>query len=87
MRIEVRRQGGYAGVRPPPIIIDTDALDAQHANELQRAAAALPASTPPAHGADLMRYDILVDGRRFTYNEPDVPPEARALLRLARGHA
>ena len=80
MRIEIRQQGGYAGVRPPPTVIDTGELEPQ-------AAAALPPSTPPGHGADLMRYDIVVDGRTFTYNEPDVPPEARALLRRARGHA
>jgi hypothetical protein len=87
MRIEVRRQGGYAGVRPPPTVIDTDELDATTAGELERAAAALPASTAPGRGADLMRYDIVVDGRTFTYHEPDVPPAARALLRLARDHA
>jgi hypothetical protein len=87
MRIEVRRQGGYAGVRPPPIVIDTATLDPEARSDLERAAAALPASTAPGHGADLMRYDIAVDGRTFTYNEPNVPPEARELLRLARGHA
>jgi hypothetical protein len=87
MRIEVRRQGGYAGVRPPPIVIDTDRLAPEARNELERAATALPASTEPGHGADLMRYDIVVDGRTFTYNEPNVPPAARRLLGLARGHS
>ena len=87
MRIEVRRQGGYAGIRPPPTVIDTDALEPTAAEDLERAAAALPASTPPGRGADLMRYDILVDGRTFTYNEPNVPVAARRLLRLARDHA
>ena len=87
MRIEVRRQGGYAGVRPPPVVIETGTLDPEQADELERAAAALPPSTPPGHGADLMRYDITVDERTFTYNEPDVPAAARRLLRLARGQA
>ena len=87
MRIEVRRQGGYAGVRPPPIVVDTARLAPQARSELERAAAALPASTEPGHGADLMRYDIVVDGRTFTYNEPNVPPAVRRLLGLARGHA
>jgi hypothetical protein len=68
-------------------VIDTDALAPEAKHGLERAAAALPPSTPPGHGADLMRYDIIVDGRTFTYNEPNVPPEARRLLRLARGHA
>jgi hypothetical protein len=84
MRIEIRRQGGYAGVRPPPLVIDTGELAPDAAHELERAATALPASTPPGRGADLMRYDILIDGRAFTYHEPDVPPEVRRLLRLAR---
>jgi hypothetical protein len=87
MRIEVRRQGGYAGVRPPPLVIDTDTLGPEIKHELERLAAALPASTTAGHGADLMRYDIIVDERTFTYNEPNVPPEARRLLSLARGHA
>jgi hypothetical protein len=87
MRIEIRQQGGYAGVRPPPTVIDTGELDPHAAAELEQAAAALPSATPPGRGADLMRYDIVVDGRTFTYNEPDVPPAARALLRRARGQA
>ena len=87
MRIEIRQQGGYAGVRPPPTIIETGELGQHAAAELERAAAALPPSTPPGHGADLMRYDIVVGGRTFTYHGPDVPAEARALLRRARGHA
>jgi hypothetical protein len=87
MRIEVRRQGGYAGVRPAPIVIDTERLDPEARTELERAATALPASTEPGPGADLMRYDIAVDGRTFTYNEPNVPPAARRLLGLARTHA
>jgi hypothetical protein len=46
------------------------------------------AGGPPGRGADLVRYDVLVDdtsGRRSaTFFEPDVPGDVRELLRLAR---
>jgi hypothetical protein len=88
MRIEVRVQGGFAGLRRPPLVIETSDLDPGTARELESLAAALPAGGPPGRGADLMRYDVLVDdasGRRTaTFFEPDVPEPVRQLLRLAR---
>jgi hypothetical protein len=89
MRIELRQQGGFAGhMRRPPLVVETDDLEPALARELERLAAALPAGGPPGRGADLMRYDVLVDdasGRRTaTYFEPDVPAPVRALLKLAR---
>jgi hypothetical protein len=88
MRIELRQQGGFGGLRRPPIVIETDDLEPGVAREMETLAAALPAGGPPARGADLMRYDVLVDdpgGRRSaTFFEPDVPTEVRELLRLAR---
>jgi hypothetical protein len=88
MRIEVRQQGGFAGsVRRPALVVETDDLEPPLARELETLAACLPAGGPPGRGADLMRYDVLVDdaGARRTaaYFEPDVPPQVRALLRLA----
>lgn len=88
MRIEIRQQGGFAGLRRPPLVVETDDLAAGPARELEQLAAALPAGGPPGRGADLMRYDVLVDdasGRRTaTFFEPDVPPPVRALMKLAR---
>jgi hypothetical protein len=89
MRIEVRQQGGFAGhIRRPPLVVETEDLDAADARELEALAAALPAGGPPGRGADLMRYDVLVDdasGRRTAaFFEPDVPEAVRRLLRLAR---
>jgi hypothetical protein len=89
MRIELRQQGGFAGnVRRLPIVLETEELEPVLARELEALAAGLPAGGPPGRGADLMRYDVLVDdasGRRTAcYFEPDVPPTVRALLRLAR---
>lgn len=88
MRIEVRQQGGFAGLRRPPMVIETEDLEPGLARELESLAAALPAGGPPGRGADLVRYDVLVDdpsGRRSaTFFEPGVPGEVRELLRLAR---
>jgi hypothetical protein len=88
MRIEVRQQGGFAGVRRPAIVVETEDLEPGVARELETLAAGLPAGASPARGADLMRYDVLVDdrsGRRTaSYFEPDVPRSVRELLRLAR---
>ncbi len=89
MRIEVRQQGGFAGhMRRPALVVETEDLEPGVARELETLAAGLPAGGPPGRGADLMRYDVLVDdhsGRRTaSYFEPDVPQPVRELLRLAR---
>jgi hypothetical protein len=88
MRIELRVQGGFAGLRRPAIVVETEDLEPGKARELETLAAELPAGGKPARGADLMRYDVLVDdasGRRSaTFFEPEVPDRVRELLRLAR---
>jgi hypothetical protein len=88
MRIELRQEGGFGGLRRRPIVIETDDLEPGAARDLEALAADLPAGGPSGRGADLMRYDVLVDdagGRRSaTFFEPDVPPAVRELLRLAR---
>ncbi len=84
MRIEIRQQGGFAGLRPPPLVLDTADLDAQAAGEIERIAKSLPAGNEPGRGADLMRYDVQVDDRSTTFFEPDVPAPVRRLLALAR---
>jgi hypothetical protein len=90
MRIEVRVQGGVAGnVRRPPVVLETTELEPTRARELEELAAGLPAGgAPPARGADLMRYEVIVEDasghRTAAYHEPDVPAEVRTLLRLAR---
>jgi hypothetical protein len=88
MRIELRVHGGFAGIRRPPIVLETEELEPGTARKLETLASGLPAGGPPGRGADYMRYDVLVDdptGRRTaTFCEPDVPEQVRALLRLAR---
>jgi hypothetical protein len=88
MRIELRVHGGFAGLRRPPLVVETEELEPAAARELETLAAGLPAGGPPGRGADYMIYDVLVDdasGRRTaSFSEPHVPEEVRALLRLAR---
>jgi hypothetical protein len=88
MRIELRVHGGFAGIRRPPLVVETEELEPAAARELETLAAGIPAGGPPGKGADFMIYDVLVDdasGRRTaTFSEPDVPAQVRALLRLAR---
>jgi len=84
MRIEVRQQGGFAGLRPPPLVVDTARLDARTAGEIEQLARTLPPGNEPARGADLMRYDVQIDDRSATFFEPDVPAPVRRLLALAR---
>ena len=90
VRIEVRVQGGFAGnVRRPPLVLETNELEPDRARELEELAAGLPAGgARPARGADLMRYEVIVDDagghRTAAYHEPDVPEQVRTLLRLAR---
>jgi emfourin len=84
MRIELRQQGGFAGLRLPPLVLDTDDLDPPTAQEAKRLANSLPPGNEPGPGADRMSYDVTVDEETTTYHEPGVPDAVRRLLRLAR---
>jgi hypothetical protein len=85
MRIELRQQGGFAGLRPRPLVLDTNELEPAQAREVEQLANDLPAGKDePGRGADLMRYDVTVGERTTTYHEPDVPTAVRRLLVLAR---
>jgi hypothetical protein len=88
VRIELRVQGGFAGLRRPPLVLETSELDPGQAREVEELAAALPPGTPPGRGADLMRYEVLIvsagERRSDAFFEPDVPEPVRRLLRLAR---
>jgi hypothetical protein len=84
MRIEVRQQGGFAGLRPPPLVVETADLEPETARELEELATKLPAGNEPGRGADLMRYDVVIGDHTTTFFEPDVPAPVRRLLRVAR---
>ena len=89
MRIEIRQQGGFAGPAAPcrSWSRPRTSSPAWRASSSSSRRASRPA-VPPGRGADLMRYDVLVDdasGRRTAaFFEPDVPAPVRSLLKLAR---
>jgi len=59
MRIEVRRSGGFAGVTRT-FAVDTAALPAARAAEIERIAGSLAAGRSPS--ADGFAYQVTVDG-------------------------
>ena len=88
MRVELRVEGGFAGLRRPPLVLETGELEPARAREVEQLAAELPPGKPPIRGADLMRYEVLIVSggvrRSEAFSEPDVPESVRRLLRLAR---
>jgi hypothetical protein len=89
VRVEVRVHGGFAGIRRPPVVLDTAELEPALAREIEALAGALPAGRGrPERGADYLHYDVLVvDASRSwtaSFSDPEVPEQVRALLRLAR---
>jgi hypothetical protein len=83
MRLELRVSGGVAGVRRPPVAIDTGTLDAGEAAALERLATQVAAHPPSGdvRGADRFQYDLAVDGRRVRLHEAALTPEAAELIR------
>jgi hypothetical protein len=67
MKIEVKRSGGVAGLRLPPVTVDSDRLPADDARKLQELIGAadffnLPPKSPtPPRGADRIQYTVAVD--------------------------
>lgn len=88
MRVEVHVHGGFAGLRRPPAVLDTDRLEPAVARRVEALVAALPPPGPPVPGADLMAYDVRVHDahgtRALAYRDPSVPEPVRELLQLAR---
>jgi hypothetical protein len=99
MRMQVRIEGGIAHFPglARPIILDTDMLPAQDAEEMRRLIAAahffaLPPATgqPAVHGADARRYTITVDDgpahSTVQVSDPVTNPHLEALLTFAQKH-
>ena len=88
VRIELRVAGGFAGIRRPPLVLESSELAPDEARTVEELAAAVPPGHPPPRGADMMRYDVLIVSagvrRSETYFDPEVPEPVRELLRLAR---
>lgn len=96
VRAELRRSGGFTG-RPVHVRLDSARMppaDAAHLVLLVSAIdfSRLDGSAPlPTAGADLMRYDLVVErgGHRWqgTVSDPAVPAELRPLLQFLTGAA
>ncbi len=92
MRLILYRSGGFAGVRRPPIVIDTQTLAPEHAALVERLIAAAEgfAASRQVSGLtqpDRFEYTIeLVAGqgppRSFTITEADAPAALLELIRL-----
>jgi hypothetical protein len=88
MRVEFRREGGFAGI-PLGAVFDAESLSAEDAGTLRELMEAadffnLPATTTPARGADRFQYVVTVeaDGKRHTVRTTDAaaPEPLRTLL-------
>jgi hypothetical protein len=89
VRVELRRSGGFAG-RSAHVVLDSAGLPPAEAAELARLVATVDLgvlrSTGPGHGADLMRYDLVVErgAQRWqgTVSDPSIPAALRPLLQF-----
>jgi Emfourin len=89
VRLELTRSGGIGGLNVTRSI-DTSALEAQQAQEVERLASQLDLADLARHsplrgrGADRFQYDLSVEveGRRYdvTLAEDVAPPELKELL-------
>jgi Emfourin len=87
MRLELRVSGGVAGVRRPPVTLDTTTLPPAEAAEVEALAERVAAQPPPPGpaGPDRFQYDLRIDDRELRLHEGALTPEASDLLaRLGR---
>jgi hypothetical protein len=89
MRIHFQQSGGVAGLRRPPVTVDTDSLPPHEAGEWTGLVAAadvfnLPPSSPAGPGADRSQYQVSVEteGRQHTITVFDgaIPAALRPLI-------
>ena len=96
MRISVSRTGGFAGIRPPPIVIDTAKLAAAVRKRIEELVVTcgffdLPASLPDsAKGADQFIHQVSItadDGREHcvSFHAGAASAPLLDLLHLVRG--
>jgi hypothetical protein len=87
MRLELRTSGGVAGIRRPPVTVETSeradgaTLEALAASVAERARAG--AAQRPA-GADQFQYDLGIDDVTVRLYEGALTPEAEELLKRLR---
>jgi hypothetical protein len=81
LRLELRVSGGFAGLRRPPVVLDTEALpDAERAEIERLAEAVLAREHPGPPGPDRFQYDLRAGDRAACLHEGALSPEAEALV-------
>ena len=79
MRIELRVSGGVAGIRRPPVEVDTrERADGPALEALAARVVAQPERAPA--GPDRFQYDLRVDGATARLYEGALSPEAAELI-------
>ena len=95
VRVQMRRSGGFTG-RIIEVRLDSEQMPPAEAAQLRDLVSTVDLSRlgpaePPAGGADLMRYDLVVehDGGRWdgTVADPSIPAEMRPLLQFLTARA
>jgi len=83
MRITIQRSGGFAGLRPPPVTVDTAQLPPDQSAALQEAVkrvdlTASQEPSAPQRGADRFQYQVTIEDagqtRSLTFNEGTPSP-------------
>ena len=83
MRIQVHRTGGFAGIERYAELDTADRPDATHVEALaHRALAPRPGANPPRVVPDGFSYEITVDGRSVSLQDPHLTEDQRELIRL-----
>ncbi|WP_418956974.1 protealysin inhibitor emfourin [Streptomyces tritici] len=83
MRIQVRRTGGFAGIERYAELDTADRPDATHVEALaHRALAPHPEANPRRVVPDGFSYEITVDGRSVSLQDPHLTDEQRELIHL-----
>src|SRR5947209_8274851 len=98
MRISLARSGGFGGIRPPPVIVDTEKLPPAEGKKLEalvqssgiRALNAAPQPKGPAQ-PDRFSYTLTLSepsGReqQITLSEQDLTPDQVSLFEAVKKH-
>jgi hypothetical protein len=94
VRVELRRSGGFAGLRVHKVL-DSARMPPAEAASLVRLVSALDfgslRSSGPGHGADLMHYSLTIErgSQRWegSVSDPSIPAPLQPLLDFLNGHS
>jgi hypothetical protein len=85
MRIELRVSGGVAGIRRPPVELETSGREDGAELEALAASVAAQPGDMGRGGPDRFQYDLRIDQVSVRLHEGALSPEAEALIDRLRG--